>query len=225
MAYVLGFVTCDGYIVHNRNSKILGIDLSDKDIEVLEFVKSEICKTLKINHRRRFSKWRQKIYCGVNIRIVCKKIIEDLEKLGVTRNKTGKEIFPKVPEKYKMDYLRGLFDGDGCIHVAQRSDTKTKKVKISLCSCSKTFIEDINKNCLNGLGHIYKKKGYKVDFYVLEINARKQIINILKSMYNGNFCLKRKYDKYLEILEYDKLMSTNAVSVGTMKGLNTYSPN
>ena len=43
----------------------------------------------------------------------CKKIIQDLEKLGISQNKSFTVKIPKIDKQYNSSLIRGIFDGDG----------------------------------------------------------------------------------------------------------------
>lgn len=44
-------------------------------------------------------------------------VINDLKQLGLHQRKTLTVEYPNnIPENYHKDFIRGVFDGDGCIH-------------------------------------------------------------------------------------------------------------
>jgi hypothetical protein len=45
----------------------------------------------------------------------CVVIYKDIEALGGTERKSLTVEFPEVPQRYLHDFIRGYFDGDGCI--------------------------------------------------------------------------------------------------------------
>lgn len=51
----------------------------------------------------------------------CKKIIEDLETLGISQSKTFTVKVPSFDSKYNASFIRGLFDGDGGFSHYERS--------------------------------------------------------------------------------------------------------
>lgn len=103
-----------------------------------------------------------------------------------------------VPEDFILDYLRGIIDGDGCIYIGRNGPKgcKYKRFNLSVCSASYNFLNKIQKyfNC----GRIIKIKKY----FVWKTENSREIYNILSKLYNGNFCLQRKYFKFLELSEY-----------------------
>ena len=67
-------------------------------------------------------------------------IRKEIEKYGIINNKTFKlkSLPHNLPEEFLIDYIRGYFDGDGCI-----CETKENKVFMSFVSANKEFLEDL----------------------------------------------------------------------------------
>ena len=51
------------------------------------------------------------------ITIFSKKLVADWAKNGVIPNKSHKTYFPDISEEFHSHFIRGVFDGDGCIYV------------------------------------------------------------------------------------------------------------
>ncbi len=204
MAYILGFITCDGYIrSSSKNGYNLGIKLHTKDVEILKFILSEICPTSPIKYQNKVQHQRDACYC----QICSKKIVETLAKFYIIPNKTSKEVFIEVPKPFAMDYLRGIIDGDGHISIKTYNYQSRKQTRIllSISSASFNFLQEINRFYFDNHAKIYKLLNKKSGnyHYSLQLTKRQILIKVLKQMYNGNFCLQRKYRKFLDILEYD----------------------
>jgi len=188
MAYILGFIMADGSI---SKRKSLEIENQYVDIEVLEFIKDKLGSNLElkvINKKHSQSKIQQKI---VRLSIYNKNIVMDLEKLGVVNRKTGFEQIPEnCPKEYIMDFIRGFFDGDG--HIS-KSTTISKQVAIG--SSSYKIVQQIRS--FIGFGNIYKKG--KQNFWYFMISNYKDIIKFKDLIYNGNFYLQRKFQRFNEM--------------------------
>lgn len=110
MAYILGFVLADGSV--SRHS--LRVEVAKRDIEVLEFIRSELCPTARILHSQKGTARR------LNINSVV--LVKSLAKYGIIKNKTGKEhINFHIPQELFGDFIRGLFDGDGWVCLRRNS--------------------------------------------------------------------------------------------------------
>jgi DNA-binding transcriptional regulator WhiA len=145
MAYVLGFFTADGNMLHNKRGAYF-MEFYITDREIIEKIK----KLLESNHKiatRDRRKLNPNYKVGYRLQIGSKEIFNDLLKLGLTPNKSTTVRFPKVPRIYLSDFVRGYFDGDGHVSVSeyQKKDHKSKsKIIITgFTSGSKKFLEGL----------------------------------------------------------------------------------
>ena len=202
-AYILGFIYADGCVYKNY----LRIWLSDKDIEILEFIKLELNYEGKIyNH---YSKIKNKKYVGLSIS--SKKIVNDLIKLGVIRNKTylSKEL-PVYDKKYEGTFLRGFFDGDGSIY----SNNNRGYDEYTICFSNNISVLNQIKNILINyeISSCNIRHRYNSDeSCMLEIRGNINIEKICKLLYSdGEFYLKRKEERFSNfLLMLNKLTKKN----------------
>lgn len=192
MAYILGFFTGDGclYIKNNRYS--ITFSISEKDIEILEFIRNQINKNRNITLSSPIDKRSNKISYKCNLYIGNKEICNDLVSIGYYNRKTYNMPKIVVPEKFKPDFLRGLFDADGSLAVCNRKESYQKRYTWSISNINLDFLQYLKENFGNNLGKIitYKNKAF------WRIDRELDIREICDYIYNGNFCLKRKYDIY-----------------------------
>lgn len=173
MAYILGFITADGCI----HKKRLRIELSLKDIEVLEFIKSKF-GNLNI---RKYNRINKGDFCCIDF--VSDEIVKDLYSLGVQERKTGSEFWANPPNKFIPDYIRGYFDGDGCV-----CNKEGKSLAVTISCDNKNFLEKI-KDYFN-FGYIDKE--LKSNCYRYSIYHSRDVKVFKDTIYNSNFSLKRK---------------------------------
>lgn len=110
-AYILGFLYADGYLNKKRYSTLL--TLQGRDKVILE----KMCKLIFKDSFHLVKDREQFRMC-----IYSKKIYEDLEKLGLFQCKSFTLQFPDnkmVPERLVHHFIRGYFDGDGCMTYAK----------------------------------------------------------------------------------------------------------
>lgn len=144
MAYVLGFFAADGSMLKNsRGGHFIEFNITD-EITLLQ-IRIAIGSNHRITKRpSRDPKWKD-IY---RIQIGSKVWFEDLTRLGFTQHKSNTLRFPKVPRKCLGDFIRGYFDGDGCVYFKQLkyADRKYKRwVLLTLfTSGSRGFLEDLH---------------------------------------------------------------------------------
>ena len=115
--YILGLLYSDGFLSKNSSGskEYVGLKLIDKqildDISVLIGCKEPVkCGITSANNQMYKIEFRDN------------EIVSDLKKIGLHRQKTLTITYPDMPEEYHKDFIRGEFDGDGCIHFALKKD-------------------------------------------------------------------------------------------------------
>ena len=103
MSYVLGMWWSDGNIC----GPIFSISQHGKRKYILEKILNIMDSNYKIKKLKGSN-------CYV-FAIRSRKIVADIKKLGGEERKSLRCIFPKIPKKYLPDFIRGCWDGDGCI--------------------------------------------------------------------------------------------------------------
>lgn len=182
MAYILGFITADGYVGHNT----LSIDLHPKDIDLLNFVRDEISPNKQIEEGHRGKSCR--------LRIHSVELTESLNRHGLTKDKTfslSGDI--SVPQEYLGDYVRGFFDGDGWVCCRRNS------IECGMVSASEEFLYSLRSRC-GDLGGIRKTiRGRRKPLYRWEMYAS-DTMKLRELMYgekdDKRFCLHRKKKKF-----------------------------
>lgn len=201
-AYWFGFLMADGY---NHESKtVVCLRLKYNDLEILEKMKMDLEYTGPIYEINRIVNGAQRKYCELNL---CSVIFSrQLAELGCTQGKTYTIEFPNnIPEPLIHHFIRGYFDGDGCISITKRYDRKNPTSKMYQFNIvgRKEFIAIVKK-------HICKNTGVKNTTFNTTKNSYAQAIHwsgknvvtkILNYLYkDATIYLKRKHDKYLELI-------------------------
>lgn len=186
-AYFLGFLYADGSVSKNRN--ITAISIKDVDIEILEVFKKDLGTDKKIYRRSSLAK----------LEIVSKVIKEDLIRLGCVPSKTYNLKFPtkeQVPIELVRHFIRGFFDGDGCIGVYN------KQIRIQIVGTweilrgLREFLESL------GIQKIKINKGRSIP--VLCIFKKESVIKFCNLMFkDSNVYLTRKNKIWTEWCKYD----------------------
>lgn len=115
-AYWLGFIAADGSVVGDT----LRFVLNKRDEETLQRFLNFCKSDYKINYHTSYyidGDGVKHEFDAVNLKITSKKIVRDLAKYGIIQNKKNMDIpfIDYIPEKYKLDFIIGLFDGDGSV--------------------------------------------------------------------------------------------------------------
>lgn len=185
MAYVLGFIASDGSISKNNNR--IKIGLSIKDISQLELIKKimDIDYPIKIYTNKDNFEIAELVW-------TCEQHKKDLAKYGVVPKKTYSFKFPlNLSKKYWPDFIRGYFDGDGCITGI--------KPEWKICSYKKDVLEKINTFFEeNGIEAVNIHKRNTQDLYDLRYSSKESLIKIYKLLYYNNDvpCMLRKKEKF-----------------------------
>ena len=201
-AYWLGFLYADGSVrkIEKKGHFEMRLWISIKDEPHLwkfkSFLQSEHpikYRTTKIKYKNSFS-----ISEGVGINICSKKMVEDLFKLGCIQNKTCRLFEPEIKKELFCHFIRGYFDGDGCMSIKKNNSGKV----IDFSSSSKNilmWISDIFKIHDVEFCDLFQVKNH----YRLRNSKIQDIIKIYKFMYEGSsIFLKRKEIKFIEAIEY-----------------------
>lgn len=210
MAYVLGFIFADGAIEDvQKSSRACYLALSSKDLSILGKIKEAMISEHQLYKRQSrlltYSNGKQYVSSEQFIlRIGNKTIYNDLLKLGVTPRKSLTILFPKIPLQYLPFFLRGYFDGDGCIYLI-----KNKYPRIVFTSGSNQFLQGVSEALSITLGiplkHAYSQVQHSSNFcYQLHYNTKlsKQILEFMYKDLNKAPYLERKYliyQKYLKL--------------------------
>lgn len=195
-AYFLGLLFADGCNRPIASLITISLQASDKDILYTfnDYIESN--RTVKVyelknpNHQDQYK-----------LSITSAHMSTQLTELGCLPRKSLLLKFPtknQVPKHLLRHFIRGYFDGDGCI--SWNSKKKNPACQCQLASTSE-FCESIKillNEELDISSSICHPKGTKIS--ILSLNQRSSLV-FLNWIYNGSkLFLKRKYDKYQEFL-------------------------
>lgn len=203
-AYWFGFLCADGY--NHETKTCVALRLQSADLEILQkfqkFLKTN--KPIKTYERyTRTGKYRK--YCEL---CVCSpKLSKDLANLGCVQAKTHILSFPTaIPKHLIKHFLRGYFDGDGCVSITKRVDRVIRgnswRVQFTITGREEFVREYQNHLCeaiqLNKTALNRVKTNFAVSLHYNGINTVTRILNYL---YEGStIYMRRKYDKFLNLV-------------------------
>ena len=205
-AYILGFIYADGNLFNNT----LKIAISEKDKEILEKFKEDI----KCNNPILFIKSNLKNRQDqVSLSITDVDLRNDLIDKGVIENKTFKIVFPsynKVPKKLIHHFIRGYFDGDGCICVYKVKFIRNNHKYINTKCCinivgTEQFLTELKKilenNNIKCNSKLYKRHKERFNnIRTLVISGKQNCKSFYKFAYkDSNVFLSRKYERFKNI--------------------------
>lgn len=194
-AYFLGFIVADGCISDKTNA----IRIIQKDTYILEKFKTYI----QFNGDIFVRKDRKISY----ITISSGKTKKDLEKLGIHSNKTMVVKYPNIPENLQNHFMRGVFDGDGCISIRTDKRNNSQRGQVNICSGSYDFIKEyydrLVKYC--GLSGKNKIRCPKDSYYVVDWGGLSDVEKIYEFLYkDSTVFLGRKKETFDKIVSITK---------------------
>lgn len=131
---------------------------------------------------------------------------EDLIKLGFMPNKELRLKLPEMPKKYLRHFIRGYFDGDGCVVYGyfKRSDRNNKDypyIQVCFAYANAKFLEKISKILSKNLGinagYLNKKEDH---LYYSKLDSIKLFYYMYRGVSKEQY-LERKYNKFKEALK------------------------
>lgn len=211
MAYVLGYFAADGSMLRNGRGAHF-IEFTSTDRFLMELVQRETNSNHCIKARERGGECKT----AYRLQIGSIKWFQDLSALGFTQNKSNFLNFPGVPDKFIGDFIRGYFDGDGCVyfksHFAKDRNKERWVFQTLFTSGSRDFLEvllkEVQKKGVRG-GRIAtkSKRGYDLVF------SWNDSLALYRLMYHNaqvaDLCLPRKrqkLEKAIQVLGLDNQM-------------------
>lgn len=202
LAYAVGLLTADGCISKDG----LLIDLTSKDKEQLKNYLR--CLGIKV---RIGKKWNSQKYKSYRVQFKNRIFYNFLLNIGLYPKKSLTIEKVAVPQEFFFDFLRGLFDGDGCTYSYWDSRWKSSFMfYVSFASGSKKFVDWLRieiKDKIKISGHIgitYKKN----PFYQLRY-SKNEAVKLVSKMYERESLVflkrkKLKIKKALSIIRHNK---------------------
>lgn len=186
-AYWLGFLYADGYI---RESSI---ELALKDKEHIEKFKEFTGSRCKISEKHITLKDKQ--YTAYRISMRNKDFAYWLYDKGMHQNKSLDITYPScIPNELNKDFIRGYFDGNGCISFLYNNPLKPVITINSTKSMLESIVSIMNlpNNHIRQVSKIHEYRTAKLD----------SVYNFLYNIYNSStIYLDRKFQKYCLLAE------------------------
>lgn len=203
-AYWLGFIYSDGWIsiTSEANSGVVGIQLQRRDDEHLKKFNKSINGNYKISYGKKkcsISNSEEEFpYCLIKIYSI--DMVNDLISHGVNNHKSYEIKMPSIDECLIRYFIRGFFDGDGCVRI--RTDKKTGR-RYPSCdiTCHERNMLDEIRSILysNGItSYIYPDKT-KYRLYISGCNSNYKFLEYIYG--DAKIYLDRKYEIYKNITE------------------------
>lgn len=208
MAYVLGFLYADGDIVDAKSSRTQYIKFSSIDKAQIALIKKLLESKHTISERPpRMTTFRNGRYLCKRLyilRIGSRAMYDDLVYLGLTPRKSNTIDFPKVPKKHLSHFVRGYFDGDGCVRFNTTKNSQNQitvnHLRIYFTSGSIAFLQGLNKYINQDLKLNNKKIYNNITAYNLQYSTQETIM-LFKYLYGqltNRVYMDRKFKVFID---------------------------
>ena len=188
--YILGLLYSDGYLCENSSNhkEYVGLKLIDKQI-LDDISKVTGCKE---PFKAGITSAGNQLY---KIEFRDSEVISDLKSIGLHRRKTFTITYPDIPEEYHRDFIRGVFDGDGCIHFALKRGRYNSYVTNFQIIGTFNLLEGISEHIGVSVRIVPYRKVAK-----LLVDKKGDVISIYNYLYHDEdcLCLQRKHQHFNE---------------------------
>lgn len=198
LAYAIGLIATDGCLSYPWYL----IDLTSNDREQLENYNRCLGISVMIGSKTGGTQYKKTR--SLRVQFKNKEFYEFLTSIGLTPRKSKTIGRLKVPEEYFWDFLRGVYDGDGCSHAYWDPRWRSSYMFYTIfASASKQFVDWLREEIQVRVGvsghmtHTSRMSG----LYQLKY-AKADSLKILRKMYytKSVICLSRKRLKIERIL-------------------------
>lgn len=203
-AYWLGFLYADGYVCKRHDNKgnekggVLEVALQARDKYHIQNFLVDIKSTAQISNKE--IELNNNKYLASRVCVFSIKMVNDLISHGCIENKSlTLEPPTTIPQHLLSHFIRGYFDGDGCVaFYPERSAYRYSVLG------TKAFLEFIVK--ASGVKTFYIKSFTHKNCYELIISTKESIEIFHNYIYKDKtIYLERKYQKSLAMMKWCKL--------------------
>lgn len=198
-AYWLGLLYTDGCVASEKNGKHrVALGMIDRE-HIQKFLNAigAVRNKITVVHPSGFMNASDIYYASV----YDKEMHGDLIMHGCIPRKTKIiDTVPSMPKEYIFDFVRGYFDGDGCI----RYDSNRNCYRMSFVCGSEGFLQSLQ--IILDVPHLSRSRsGSNGGAFHLDIAARSDLLRIITNMYEHSTedsRLNRKYEKCQKCLAW-----------------------
>ena len=204
VSYLLGLMWSDGYVKHyNRNYDIV-LTMVEEDINNIKKTLDKLGKWHYNLIKKQKDSWKNTIRVSTNN----KRIYEILFDFNFTKKSkmSPDKLLNEIPKELHNYFYLGIVDGDGCFYYKKQEKTSVRQFSIS-----STYEQDwyYLENLFNSLGvkysvNRYSRKDKNSSYSQIRVVNKDGILKIGNYLYsnitNDKIGLKRKYEKYLQLI-------------------------
>lgn len=190
-SYFLGLILADGSLSMDR----LSLTIKREDGYILKRLQTLYNHNSYLRKSEVFDKRTLKTYYRATLCVKDAKIIRDLNKQNILKNKSAEEKLPNIDWKTNRHFWRGVVDGDGHVNASGKPAVLTlvgsEEVINGFIDFSEHNVGLVSKRKATGVQH---KNKILYNVQLTGDDAR----NVARFLYEGsNICLERKYNNTL----------------------------
>lgn len=193
-AYWLGFIFADGYISSTRYCFELSVSIKDKNhLDRFNSFMGYLGDNVKVSS----SKFNEKVFTRCRWSVTNKHLWNVLNNYGCVPRKSTSLKFPTaIPKEFIPAFIRGYFDGDGCITGTTKSVNTTILGTEEFLKSIAEYLTILDSNFTYNILTDSRMKYTKV----LRIYKR-SIKSFFDIIYRGcTICLTRKHNRFIELM-------------------------
>lgn len=200
-AYILGFISADGFVDEKHNRIV--ISLNAKDVDILHKIKRCMNSSHPIRSFLKDGKYNHCILAINSVRLVTR-----LVELGVYQRKSktlSSECYEAIPTELRVHFLRGYFEGDG--HVTYGREYSSGVKYLVTVVGTQEFLSNTFKKAFPSKNKIFKYKTCEI--FGWRLSSKHNVDNFLACIYsNATIFLARKYAVYSAHIKPGELLET-----------------
>lgn len=213
-AYCLGFICADGYVSESENRVVIALSSVDEDI----LVKIRDCFKSNSPIRKAPKKYGHE----QSVLSLCSKIlVGTLVSKGIRQGKSltmGCDMVEGIPDPLMPHFLRGYFDGDGCMTLGARYSSGVKYL-IQVIG-TQEFLEGTFGKYFPSNNRMYRYLTCEMSCY--KISSKAEVLRFLGMLYdNSSIHLDRKFDKYRAHVKPGELLESPPLREGNQQPSHT----
>lgn len=187
-AYALGLWVADGWLT----TKNYQVGFCNNEIDLVDLFRNLLESDHKI--------YKREVKKANNYRLIIgsKLLHSGLINLGFNAEKSSTAKYPLIAKEFDSHFIRGVFDGDGCITRNLRAKDKIPELSIRIAG-TLDLMRSMNEKIPGSAGQIYKEKRHQDWFSILRFSVRKSLL-FCQWIYNDSegLRLERKYQRYID---------------------------
>lgn len=204
-AYFLGYIYADGWVTYRtvdgrQVGHELGMQLQRGDRYILERLSGELGNVHAITDGEKVAKiCNNKFETHAQfslLRIYSARIVRSLLAKGITPEKTYSDQFPVVDPMLFPHFLRGYFDGDGCV-----TSNRYGMAQVHFTAFGASFLKYAHDVLLDRYqinSTIYSENSRKHRLVIFRYDDVRRFSNLIYQN-SGDLRLERKYNKFVDL--------------------------